>query len=97
MLPNEHPQICWENMYLSMKSNGNPKPDQLGLDIDLIDIITTVITELKANDDGHSIQKKRYAKFPCARSAGVTKIAIITNKQYFLLAVQTGFIKNTME
>ena len=67
MLPNEHLQICWENMYLSMKSNGNPKPDQLGLDIDLIDIITTVITELKANDDGHSIQKKRYAKFPCAR------------------------------
>ena len=44
--------------------NTNPKPDQL--DIDLIDIIKTVIPKLKTNDDGHSIQKKRYAIFPCA-------------------------------
>ena len=42
--------------------NTNPKLDQL--DIDLIDIMKTVITKLKTNDDGHSLQKKRYAEFP---------------------------------
>ena len=67
--------------------NTNPKPDQL--DIDLIDIIKTVITKLKTNDDGHSILKKLNFLAPC-----VTKVAIITNKQNFVLSVQTGFIRN---
>ena len=55
--------------------NSNNKPDEL--DIDLIDIIKTVITKLKTNDEGHPIQKRDMPNF---FAPYVTKIAIITNK-----------------
>ena len=62
--------------------NISPEPDQL--DNDLADIIKTVITKLKKMMIVTPLRKRDMLNFlvPC-----VTKTAIKTNKQYFVLVV----------